>query len=289
MFSAWGQKDPRYAGPIYLHQAETSLGRAIRIFEIPGGKKRPSSSPNVARNHPIMRQIPGRPIRRRRSSYYIGKTSLANEMPAGEWYQAAALYILILPDDEENEELNFETINYLYAFSHSIAEENNGKVIREQNGFMVIYGAPVAHEDDSEQAVNSAIQIINFYSEISVKRAARYHPDWNCTGKNHCGWNQVPLLIMKWSPAGEPIQLAKKLAELAGSARVLVSAPVRNITSYRYEYTSASSHDLEKLARMTVYQLEGLREQILPIRGLIGLTNPFCRPRQRIQCHSGIE
>ncbi len=75
--------------------------------------------------------------------------------------------------------------------------------------------------------------------------------------------------------AGEPVQYARMIAEVCPPGRVWVTQSVYNHTSFRFEYTPIPSNKLENLYENTIYQFEGLREQILPVRGLIGLKTPF--------------
>jgi Cdc6-like AAA superfamily ATPase len=69
--------------------------------------------------------------------------------------------------------------------------------------------------------------------------------------------------------------MAHLIADACPSGQVWVTQEIRNHTAHRFEYKPAPANQVASLAEKTVYQLEGLREQILPVRGLIGLKTPF--------------
>ncbi len=119
------------------------------------------------------------------------------------------------------------------------------------------------------------MQIVNFYNELDQQTELPISIHLGVAmgkivagkiGKEHAA---------EFLAAGEPIQLSRIIAEASPSGRVWVTQSIRNHTSYRFEYTPLASNTVESLPVNAAFQLEGLREQILPVRGLIGLKSPF--------------
>ena len=196
-------------------------------------------------------------------------------LPEGQWYPATIISAVLTPQPGLDEELIFETIAFLIPPLIELIQENGCQVLRHQDGITAIFGAPITHEDDAERAIDSAIQIVNFYNELDQQTELPI--------SIHLGASMGKVVAGKvgmghsaeFMAAGEPVQLARIIAEACPSGRVWVTQSIRNHTYYRFEYTPVPSDMVESLPKNTTFQLEGLREQILPVRGLIGLKSPF--------------
>ena len=75
--------------------------------------------------------------------------------------------------------------------------------------------------------------------------------------------------------SGEPIQQVELLASIAPSNQVWVTQTVRNASGHQFDYRPVSTDLTTLLPGEECYQLVGLREQIRPVRGLMGIKTPF--------------
>jgi predicted ATPase/class 3 adenylate cyclase/Tfp pilus assembly protein PilF len=274
LFWNWHAQD-RSHKTSYLEQAEKSLDMAIRIFETLGAKY----DLQQAKNARVLLPSP------ESSDKYTHKgAEIEDEMkmlrtrlhlPDGEWYPATIFSVIFSPRQGMDEELIFETIAFLIPPLTELIQENGGQVLHYQDGFTAIFGAPVTHEDDPERAVETVMQIVNFYNELDQQTELPISIHLGvAAGKIVAGKVGIGLSA-EYLAAGEPLQLARTLAEACPSGRIWVTQSLRNHTAFRFEYTPVPANTVENLPGDAIFQLEGLREQILPVRGLIGLRTPF--------------
>ena len=274
LFMSW--REPNPARNIQnLKQAEGSLDEAIRIFEALGAKHYLQQAKNTRDQLPDLE---------RTDRSYVGRLEIESQvrslrerlnLPDGEWYQAAIFSAVLLPRQGMDEEFIFETMSFLLPPFTELILENGGQVLRHQDGITAIFGAPVSHEDDTERAVETVMQMVNFYNELDQQAELPISMHLGVAmGKIVAG--RVGLEPnAEFMGAGEPVQLARTLAEASPPGRVWASQSVRNLTSFRFEYSPVTPESIDDLSEKTIFQLEGLREQILPVRGLIGLKSPF--------------
>ncbi len=282
LFWNWGQSDEARQSQ-YMSRAVKSLDAAVRIFEALGA------------NNDLHQAKDGRDLLVSLASddkYTQQKAEIDHQMsvlrtrlhiPSGEWYLATVFSVILTSKQGVEDELIFETIAFLIPSLAELIQENGGQVLRQQNGITAIFGAPVAHEDDPEQAVETMMQIVNSYYELDqqTELPVTIHLG-GATGKIVAGKPGTEQSA-EFMAAGEPVQLAHMIAEITPAGRVWVTQSVFNHTNFRFEYTPVVSSLPENFYENTIFQFEGLREQILPVRGLIGLKTPFIGRDKELQ------
>ena len=122
-----------------------------------------------------------------------------------------------------DEEFVFETVAYLKPSLAEIIQENGGYVLSYQDSITGVFGALVAKEDDHEMAVETVMQILNFYNTLSSQAELPISIHMGVAmGKIVAGKIMSPqgeeLRI-----AGDPIQEARDIAEACPSGRVWVT------------------------------------------------------------------
>ncbi len=268
---AWGQHDLTLRNQ-HLDRAERLLDGAIRIFEALGAKHELQRAKNMRLLTPVA------------SDRFSKESPVADEldtlrsrlqMPDGEWFTTTVFHAILAPKPGAEEELIFETIAFLIPSMSELIRENGGQVNRQQDGVTAIFGAPVTHENDPERAVETIMQIINFYHELDQHTELPVTIQIGVAAGKIVAGKHAAEAGAEFLAAGEPIQLAAMIAEACPSGRVWVAQPVYNLTSFRFEYTPTPSGVLENYDGGAVFEFEGLREQILPVRGLVGLKTPF--------------
>jgi predicted ATPase/class 3 adenylate cyclase len=274
LYDHWRQADQE-AEINFRKQAEVSLDKAITSFENLGAKQEivlaRELRSTLSTPQPNVMSI----VETEEVSQQVAQLRNRFGIPEGEWYQAVILSILLTPNQDEDEELIFETIAYLLPSLIEMVQENDGHYMRSPNGISVIFGAPTAHEDDFERAVDTAMQLINFYNEIYLRTQLPITIRLGITTGRIVAGKIGGELESEFLAAGEPLQTARLISEVSTPARVWVTQGVRNATAYRFEYAPITVDQYHPLASQTLFQLEGLREQILPVRGLLGMKTAF--------------
>jgi predicted ATPase/class 3 adenylate cyclase len=255
----------------YLEQAGRSIDVAIRIFETLGA----AEELQRAKNARVVLPLQGRDGNENEGKHQTGYLRSQLHLPEGEWYQSAVISTLIKPTPGVDEEYIFETIAFLIPSLSNLIRESGCQLLHHRDGLTAIFGAPISHEDDIERAVETGLLIANFYHELDQQT------DLPVTIQVGISMGKIVAGMVggeevgEFRAAGEPIQWARTIAESSPSGRVWVDQDVRNRTSFRFEYSQMAAEKADSFPENNVFQLEGVREQFLPVRGLLGLTTPY--------------
>jgi predicted ATPase/class 3 adenylate cyclase len=259
----------------FLEQAERSLDASIRIFEVLGANHDLQRAKNTRALIPALDRYDQGAGNEAELEHQLNALRVRLHIPDGEWYQAAIFSAVLLPRQGMDDELLFETIAFLIPRLTEFIHDNGGQVLHHQDGITAIFGAPVTHEDDPERAVETVMQIVNFYNELDQQTELPISIHLGVSLGKIVAGKMGPEQKAEFMAAGEPVQLARLVAEVCPSGRVWVTQSMRNLTSFRFVYSPVQSTLIDNLHDNAIFQLEGLREQILPVRGLIGLKTPF--------------
>ncbi len=99
------------------------------------------------------------------------------------------------------------------------------------DGFMAVFGAPVAHEDDAERAVRAALAVRDHVRKLNEGRDGVPFPEV------HAGINSGEVMVAPsdeeagFAVIGDTVNTASRLADLAPAGRVLVDEHTRSRTS----------------------------------------------------------
>jgi class 3 adenylate cyclase/tetratricopeptide (TPR) repeat protein len=118
-----------------------------------------------------------------------------------------------------------------------ITEEFGGSVPQVMgDGFMAVFGVPLAHEDDAERAVRAALALRDHVRELNAEEPELPFPDV------HAGVNSGEVMV---APAdeqagfrivGDTVNVASRIADLATAGRVLVDQHTVDLTSHAISY-----------------------------------------------------
>lgn len=274
MYLAWSHETQDSTHEL-SRQAENLLNRAIQIFGELGARHElmiaQASRAQITEAGTGGKRLPGN----RQLQNQVSQVRAQLGLPQGEWYQAVVLTILLSARQEVEEELIFETIHLILPNLVEIINDNGGQAQPQQGRLIAVFGAPTAHEDDAERAVETAIQVLNFYHMLYSQTCLPVTLRLGISmGKIVAGRLQSEA-SNELIAAGEALQLSQELADACTPAHAWVSQAVRNATAFRFEFMPVSAAVVAQLADAAVFELTGVREQILPVRGLIGLKTPF--------------
>jgi predicted ATPase/class 3 adenylate cyclase len=196
-------------------------------------------------------------------------------LPAGERRTAAIVWLALSPPPGADEEAVFETIALVLPSLTAIAEEYQGQVVRRPDGLMVVYGAPVAFEDDSERAVQTAARMLTTLDELARQSEAPLLCRIAVSQGNVVAGRIGPRFRADFAVRGDAVEAARHLAESASPGTVWVTGLVRDSTARLFTFEAAPGTLLAQLAELDPSMLVGMREQPRPARGLPGLEARF--------------
>ncbi len=202
--------------------------------------------------------------------------------PSGERYRAAVLQMVLKRVEEADDELIFETLSLILPSLSEIVRENEGQIIRKRDSLTLVFGAPVTHEDDLERAIETAIEMSNFFQNLQSQTQLPFSIHFGLSTGTIIGGYVGPEEAGNFIVSGEIVQEAQRLARRAAPAKIWASAAVRTSTAHRYVYSAVEPDSGSGLAEHSLFQLEGLRDQILPVRGLIGIRTPLVGRKQEL-------
>jgi tetratricopeptide (TPR) repeat protein len=118
-----------------------------------------------------------------------------------------------------------------------IVEEYGGTVPQIMgDGFMAVFGVPVAHEDDAERAVRAAIALRDHVRHMNADRPQLPFPEV------HAGVNSGEVMVAPadeqagFRVVGDTVNVASRLADLATAGRILVDQHTVELTSHAITY-----------------------------------------------------
>lgn len=274
LYQKWSEQDiPQQL--LFRKKAGNSLDAAIRIFETLGAKHRLKLAQTARAELPPLSSFEDTSELKFRTELQRSMLRSEFKVPDGEWHQATSCAVIFISRPGTDDELVFETISFLIAQLAQMIEETGGQILRQQDGITAIYGAPVSHEDDPVRAIDTLMQIVNFYNKLNKETELPISIHSGVAQGKIVGGtinlDQSNDLMF----AGESIQLARTYAKAAPNGCIWVGESVRNQTSFKFEYDTVSENSLQETYSTPVFQLIGLREQVLPVRGLIGMKSPF--------------
>ena len=123
------------------------------------------------------------------------------------------------------------------AALQSIVESYGGTVPQIQgDGFMAVFGVPVAHEDDPERAVRAALDVRDHVRTLNAGRTGIRLPEV------HAGINSGEVMVAPSQEAsgfaviGDTVNTAARLGDLATAGHVLVDPTTRERTRRAIRY-----------------------------------------------------
>lgn len=155
---------------------------------------------------------------------------------------------------------------------------------------LAIFGAPVAHEDDPERALDSALDMLARGTALSEQWAARLgqpvalhiavHTGPVVAGSlgSSPGGNSGGGAGAAYDVTGDTVNTASRLLDAAAPGTILVSQATQLLARHRFAFAPASALSLRgKAGPMTVHRLLGALAEPQSARGLAahGLVSPM--------------
>ncbi|HVE64090.1 MAG TPA: adenylate/guanylate cyclase domain-containing protein [Mycobacteriales bacterium] len=144
------------------------------------------------------------------------------------------------------------------------------------DGFLAIFGAPLAHEDDAERAVRAAFGLHDALRQINTGDRPFVVPELHIginTGEVAVWSGGGPLDV---SVAGEAVNLASRLCGLAAPGEVCVGARTVELTRGRVDFDEATTTVVRGIAEpVAVYRALGINADAVAGRRTLSLKAGF--------------
>lgn len=144
---------------------------------------------------------------------------------------------------------------------------------------MALFGAPVAHEDDPERALRSALEMREAVEAIAIALPAGAK-SVNLHIGVHTG--EVVLgevgsdLRLAYTALGDTVNLAARLQQLATSGEILVSGATHRLTEGLFDFEKIEPQTVKgKVEQVVAYRLIAVKPLARSPRGIPGLYSPL--------------
>ncbi len=185
----------------------------------------------------------------------------------GQRFKATILWLVLNMPSGADEELLFETMAFLLPACAAIAQEHGGFVKQRNNGLTIAFGAPVALEDAPDQAILTAYHLGQYLTnELDADEMPISFQMGISLGDVVAGYSGIggrgEFIIQ-----GEPLDEAKRVADLSRIGKVWVNDGVYRTTRRLAQYRQAPSRLKEARG---LFELMHLRGDPSPARGIPG-------------------
>jgi ABC-type transport system substrate-binding protein/class 3 adenylate cyclase len=134
-----------------------------------------------------------------------------------------------------------------------------------------IFGAPIAHEDDSERAVRAALAIQRAVARYADEVRDAYEVELSVRVGVHTGPVVVPgddgetSIAERLNALGDTVNVASRLQELASPGEVAIGAPTARQVATAFELEEAGEEQLQgKSAPLKTFRVRGVRDAPAP-------------------------
>ncbi len=163
-----------------------------------------------------------------------------------------------------------------------IIKKYNGFIYRCESDYVLcLFGVPVTREDDPEQALTVAAEIIGSAKSINERLAGKYSTAVSL--KLRAGIHRGKAIIKlkdkrsgEYSVIGDVIDIAIRIKDYSSHDDILVSESVFNATRYLYDYEALPPVSLTGMRDLSkIFRPLRLRSKPEPKHGLSGLYSPL--------------
>ncbi len=144
------------------------------------------------------------------------------------------------------------------------------------DGVMVLFGAPLAHENDPERALRAALEMMGALAAFN----AQHRTDLDI----HFGVNTGLVIAggigtrerQEYSVMGDAVNLAARLEDASEPGEILVGPDTHRLTAPLFDFETLPPIRVKGRSELlVVYRLLGLRAAPSSVRGIEGLSSPL--------------
>ena len=154
------------------------------------------------------------------------------------------------------------TLNEYFSEMIDIVFKHNGtldKIIGDE--LMVVFGAPLSSDDDTERALNTAIEMQNKIADLNKVRKKRKEPPILVGAGINKGQvvsgNIGSRDMMDYTVVGDTVNLGSRLCSAASAGEIIVSGRVKNSTEQLFSFKELKPIRVKgKKDKIDVYQVK---------------------------------
>jgi class 3 adenylate cyclase/tetratricopeptide (TPR) repeat protein len=186
--------------------------------------------------------------------------------PRGERRQVTVLFADLSDftrlSNELGAEETHELLNRYFEIVDRIVEGYGGSIDKHiGDNVMAVFGAPLAHSDDPERAVRSALDIHSAMTGLSEERARKLTAHIGIASGQVVASGTGSEAHREYTVTGDTVNLASRLQDQAEGGETLISQPVHRAISGMAESAPKGKIEVKGLAApVPTWRVLGLRE-----------------------------
>jgi class 3 adenylate cyclase/tetratricopeptide (TPR) repeat protein len=207
----------------HLRELGLPLGDRLRLLKAIDALRSCQARDRAPTSPAPAESAPNRGERRQVTALFadiVGYTALIRELGAEEIHELSARF--------------FETVDHLIDDHGGSVDKHIGDCV------MAVFGAPVAHGNDTERAVRTALAIRDAMPELSILLGRPVGVHIGIAGGQVVASRTGSVIRRQYEVTGETVNLAARLTEAAKSGEILVSETVWHALADRLEGKEAS-------------------------------------------------
>ncbi len=225
-------------------------------------------------------------LRRAAPQNVVNKILASRERVEGERKLVTALFSDIVGSTALAEQLDPEDWREIVTGAHQRVSEAvyryEGTIAQLLgDGVLAFFGAPLAHEDDAERAIRTALHILEAIQSYANEVRRKYSlPDFQMriglnTGLVVVG-NIGSDLHMEYLAIGDTVNLAARLQSAAEPNTILVSENTYKLATSLFYFEDRGEIEIKgKAGPIHAYRVLGERKGAVRARGIAGLSSPM--------------
>ena len=154
------------------------------------------------------------------------------------------------------------------------------------DGFMALFGAPVAHEDDAERAVRAGLEMQDAAMRYATGIKQQHGVDFDLRVGINTGTAVLAFvgdaIKTEYTALGDAANVAARLQSAAEPGTVLISADTHKLVHALFDFRPRGKIEMKgKSEPVESYEVTGIKAVPEATRGLAGLSSPLVgRERQ---------
>ena len=230
----------------HLKELSLPLGHRLRLLKAIGALHSGQAGDRAPAAPASPESAPTGGERREVTAFFAdlaGYTALINELGAEEIHELVARF--------------FETVDRLIDDHGGSVDKHIGDCV------MALFGAPVAHGNDAERAVRTALAIRDVMPELSLQLGRPLGVHIGIAGGQVVASRTGSAIHREYEVTGETVNLAARLTDAARSGGILISETVWHALADRLEATEVSALAVKGFAApVRAWRLFNLRSAV---------------------------
>src|SRR5215471_3518874 len=196
--------------------------------------------------------------------------------PEGDRRQVTVLFADLTGSTKWGQQLDAEEVHALleqfFDRADSAIQQHGGNIVRHIGDcVMAVFGAPIAHDNDTERAARAALAIQAAVPEISARVSRPVGVHIGIAGGQVVASRTGSATYSEYTVTGNAANLASRLTDAAAAGEIFISGETHGALADRFDCTEAGALTMKGFAEpVRAWRLRGVRPTARQQRPFVG-------------------